>query len=177
MPDVVDLWLSQPLRAGQVLRSNWNEPEISRLVGACVHHKILLEEQNLEREEMLAIMEDVHHSLWKGKAKPWLSVCLSSSMGRAALSMLDLPWPAILWEQDLKSDELVLVHHMPEGIGKDSLLDVLEGITAAEQGTNPPIGRCHPYAGWLFQKTVPIVPLETEYNLDVHLELYRRFQQ
>ena len=66
---------------------------------------------------------------------------------------------------------------MPEGIGKDSLLDVLEGITAAEQGTHPPIGRCHPYVGWLFQKTVPIVPLETEYNLDVHLELYRRFQQ
>ena len=177
MPDVVDLWLSQPLRAGQVLRSNWNEPEISRLIGACVHHKMLLEEQNLEREEMLAIMEDVHHSLWKGKAKPWLSVCLSSSMGRAALSMLDLPWPAILWEQEVKSDELVLVHHMPEGIGKDSLLDVLEGITAAEQGTHPPIGRCHPYAGWLFQKTVPIVPLETEYNLDVHLELYRRLQQ
>jgi hypothetical protein len=177
MPDVVDLWLSQPLRASQVLRNNWNEPGISRLVEACVHHKMLLEEQNLDREEMLAIMEDVHHSLWKEKAKPWLSVCLSSSMGRAALSMLDLPWPAILWEQGLKSDELVLVHHMPDGIGKDSLLDVLEGITAAEQGMNPPIGRCHPYAGWLFQKAVPIVSLETEYNLDVHLELYRRFQQ
>ena len=138
---------------------------------------MLLEEQNLDRGEMLAIMEDVHHSLWKEKAKPWLSVCLSSSMGRAALSMLDLPWPAILWEQGLKSDELVLVHHMPDGIGKDSLLDVLEGITAAEQGMNPPIGRCHPYAGWLFQKAVPIVSLETEHNLDVHLELYRRFQQ
>ena len=55
-------------------------------------------------------------------------------MGRAALSMLDLPWPAILWDQGLKSDELVLVHHMPEGVGKDSLLDVLDGISAFEQG-------------------------------------------
>ena len=171
------MWLSQPLRASEVLRHNWNEPEISQLVGACMHHKILHENQNLDREEMLAIMEDVHHSLWKSNAGSWLSVCLSSSMGRAALSMLDLPWPAILWDQGLKSDELVLVHHMPEGIGKESLLDVLDGITAFEQGMNPPIGRCHPYAGWLFQKAVPIVPLETEHNLDVHLELHRRLQQ
>ena len=177
MPDVIDVWLSQPLRAGDVLRHNWNEPEISRLVEACTHHKMLYENQNLDREEMLAIMEDVHHSLWKPKAKSWLSVCLSSSMGRAALSMLDLPWPAILWDQGLKSDELVLVHHMPDGVGKNSLLDVLDGIAAFEQGTNPPIGRCHPYAGWLFQETVPILPLETEHNLDVHLELHRRLQQ
>ena len=91
--------------------------------------------------------------------------------------MLDSPWPAILWEQGLKSEELVLVHNMPEGIGKDSLLDVLEGITAAEQGMNPPLGRIHPYSGWLFQKSVPIIPLATEYNLDVHLELHRRLQQ
>ena len=177
MPDVTDLWLSQPLRAGDVLRHNWNEPEISRLVEACTHHKMLYENHNLDREGMLAIMEDVHHSLWKSKAPSWLSVCLSSSMGRAALSMLDLPWPAILWDQGLKSDELVLVHHMPEGIGKDSLLDVLDGISAFEQGMNPPIGRSHPFACWLFQKTVPILPIETEHNLDVHIELHRRLQQ
>jgi len=176
-PDIVDLWLSQPLRASEVLRRNWNEPEISRLVEACAHHKMLFENQIVEREEMLALMEDVHYSLWKTNAISWLSICLSSTMGRAALSMLDLPWPAILWEQGLKSEELVLVHHMPEGIGKDSLLDVLEGLTAAEQGMNPPLGRIHPYSGWLFQKSVPIIPLATEYNLDVHLELHRRLQQ
>ena len=177
IPDVIDVWLSQPLRAGDVLRNNWNEPEIFRLVEACTHHKMLYENHNLDREGMLAIMEDVHHSLWKSKAPSWLSVCLSSSMGRAALSMLDLPWPAILWDQGLKSDELVLVHHMPEGIGKDSLLDVLDGISAFEQGMNPPIGRSHPFACWLFQKTVPILPIETDHNLHVHIELHRRLQQ
>ena len=36
MPDVIDAWLSQPLRAGEVLRHNWNEPAISRLVGKLV---------------------------------------------------------------------------------------------------------------------------------------------
>ena len=47
-------------------------------------------------------------------------------MGRAAISILELPWPAILCSQEIKSEDLVLVHHMPEGVGKDSLLDVLE---------------------------------------------------
>ena len=122
-------------------------------------------------------MEDVHFSLWDSKATLWLSVCLSSTMGRAAISILELPWPAILCSQEIKSEDLVLVHHMPEGVGKDSLLDVLEGITAAEQGLNPPVGRTHPFAGWLFKQTVPLIPLETEYNLDIHLELHRRFQQ
>lgn len=175
--DVIDLWLSQPLRAGEVLRKNWKEPDISRLVDACPHHKLLFEDKVLEREQMLAIMEDVHFSLWDSKATLWLSVCLSSTMGRAALSLLELPWPAILCDQGIKSEDLVLVHHMPEGIGKESLLDVLEGITAAEQGLNPPVGRTHPFAGWLFKQTVPLIPLETEYNLDIHLELHRRFQQ
>ena len=177
IPDVIDIWLSQPLRASQVLRRNWDETSISRLVEACHQHKLLLENKNLEREQMLAIMEDVHFSLWKSESTSWLSVCLSSSMGRAALSMLELPWPAILCDQAIKSEDLVLIHHMPEGVGTDSLLDVFEGLTAAEQGSSPPVGRTHPFAGWLFKQTVPLVPLETEYNLDIHLELYRRFQQ
>ena len=177
IPDVVDLWLTQPLRAREVLRLNWKTSEIERLVESCPHHKILLENQTLEREQMLAIMEDVHYSLWKGKAQNWLSNCLSSTLGRDALSILDVPWPVILSGQEITSDELALVHYMPEGIGKESLLDSLDGVTAAEQGTNPPIGRTHPFAGWLFKDKVPHVPLETNFDFEIHIELHRRFQQ
>ena len=91
--------------------------------------------------------------------------------------MLELPWPVILSGQDVNSEELALVHHMPEGIGKDSLLDSLEGITAFEQGINPPVSRTHPFAGWLFKEFVPMISLETDYDLDIHIELHRRFQQ
>ena len=177
MPDVVELWLSQPLRANEVLRKNWSEEEIFKLVDACPQHKMLLSNQIVDRNQMLAIMEDVHYSLWKHNSKEWLSVCLSSSIGRAALSMLELPWPVILSGQGLNSEELALVHHMPEGIGKNSLLDSLEGITASEQGINPPVARTHPFAGWLFKELVPMISLETDYDLDIHIELHRRFQQ
>ncbi len=177
LPDVVDLWLSQPLRASEVLRKNWNFPEISRLVEACAQHKMLLESDTFNREQILAIMEDVHFSLWRNKSRAWLTNCLSSAMGRSALSMLGLPWPVILSEMEIPSEELALVHHMPEGIGKDSLLDSLEGITASEQGFSPPVGRTHPFAGWLFSDKVPLIPLETESNMDIHIALHRRVQQ
>ena len=66
---------------------------------------------------------------------------------------------------------------MPDGIGKDSLLDSLEGIYASERGVNPSVGRTHPFAGWLFKDSVPMVPLDTEHDLDIHIELHRRFHQ
>ena len=126
---------------------------------------------------MLGIMEDVHFSLWKKYSVPWLLNCMSSSLGRDALSILDLPWPAILYDENLKSEDLVLVHHMPEGIGTDSLVDVVEGINAAEEGRPPITGKTHPLAGWLFQKQVPYPSLSTDYNQEIHLALHRRFQQ
>ena len=98
-------------------------------------------------------------------------------MGRSALSLLKLPWPVILCEQNCSSQDLVLIHHIPDGIGKDFLLDALDGISAAEKGVNPPKGRTHTYAGWLFQDKTPLIPLETSGDLDIHLELHRRFQQ
>ena len=91
--------------------------------------------------------------------------------------MIDLPWPAILYEQRITSQELILVHHMPEGIGKDALMDVLEGVSAAEEGRTPAHGRTHPLAGWLFQNQVPMIPITTDFNPDVHLALHRRLQQ
>lgn len=91
--------------------------------------------------------------------------------------MIDLPWPAILYQQGLTSEDLVLVHHMPDGVGKDALMDVLEGISAAEEGRNPPCGRTHPLAGWLFQKQVPSLSAASDFNPDVHLALHRRLQQ
>jgi len=175
--DVTDAWLSQPLRLGEVLLRNWNRNNIATLVTACPQHQLLLENKISDREEILAVMEDVHHSLWAEQSASWLATCMASSSGRAALSLLDLPWPAILYQQDLTSEDLVLVHHMPEGVGTDGIMDVLEGISAAEEGRPPPQGRTHPYAGWLFQNRVPMIPIPCESNLDVHLALHRRLQQ
>jgi hypothetical protein len=175
--DVNEAWLSQPLRLGEVLRKNWNNHNISLLVTACPFHSLLLEDKKLDREDILAIMEDVHYSLWIQKSASWLTTCLASTMGRNALSMLNLPWPAILYQQNISSEDVTLVHHMPDGIGKTSLLDVLDGILAAEQGKPPALGRTHPLAGWLFQKHVPMVPIENTDDPDIHLALHRRFQQ
>ena len=175
--DVSESWLSNPLEVSDVLRKNWNEPKIERLVRACPHHSKLLNQDNFEREDALAIMEDVHHSLWKKHSTSWLQLCMSSTLGRSALSLLDLPWAAILFEQDLKSEDLVLVHHMPEGIGTDSLEDVVEALNAAEEGRPPVSGKSHPLAGWLFQKQMPEPPLTTDFNQEIHLALHRRFQQ
>ena len=175
--DVSEAWLSQPLRLGEVLRKNWNNHNIAILAKSCPQHDLLIQNKKLEREEMLAIMEDVHYSLWLQHSVSWLTTCLASTMGRNALSMLDLPWPAILYQQNLASGDINLVHHMPDGFGKIALLDVLEGLTAAEQGRPPSLGNTHPLAGWLFQKRVPMIPIETKFNPDVHLALHRRFQQ
>ena len=175
--DVNDAWLSQPLRLGEVLLKNWTRNNITVLVAACPQHQLLLENKTLDRNEILAVMEDVHYSLWANQSASWLATCMASSSGRAALSLLDLPWPAILFQQDLTSEDLVLVHHMPDGIGTDGIMAVLEGISAAEEGRPPPQGRTHPYAGWLFQNRVPMIPISCESNPDVHLALHRRLQQ
>ena len=98
-------------------------------------------------------------------------------MGRSALSQISLPWPVILYDQNISSDELALVHHIPDGVGKDSLLDSLEGITSLEKGVSPPSGRTHPYSGWLFKEKVPLIPLQSKGDYDIHIELHRRFQQ
>ncbi len=177
VPDVVDIWLEQPLRASEVLRKNWGELDIDKLANACPQHKLLLEDNVAERTQMLAVMEDVHYSLWEHKSASWLVNCLASSVGRTALSSIEIPWPVILSKLKISSDDLALVHHMPDGIGKDSLLDSLMGISASERGVNPSVGRTHPFAGWLFMDSVPMVPLETKHDLDIHIELHRRFQQ
>ncbi|MEL0100820.1 MAG: hypothetical protein VW862_03870 [Euryarchaeota archaeon] len=65
---------------------------------------------------------------------------------------------------------------MPNGIGKDSLLDVFEGLEAYELGKNPPLGRTHPFVGWLFQDHVPAIPYECDSNLEIHIALHRRIQ-
>ena len=176
--EVIDCWLQNPLRVSEVLRENWSSNDIERLVCACPHHKMLFENKTLnDRVSILAIMEDVHHSLWEKESLQWLLVCLGSTMGRAALSMLDLPWPAILYKKRINSDELRLVHHMPNGPGKDSLLDVLDGLESVENNLPPKRGRTHPMAGWLFQEKIPKPPLKDNHNMEIHIALHRRFQQ
>jgi hypothetical protein len=64
---------------------------------------------------------------------------------------------------------------MDEGPGKDSLLDVLDGLEAREQGIKPSYGRTHPLSGWLFQPIIPLPSLVLEGDLDIHIELHRRF--
>lgn len=177
LPDVIDTWLEQPLRASEVIRKNWREKDIARIASACPQHKLLLEDNVVERTQMLAVMEDVHYSLWQHKSESWLLNCLASSIGRTALSSLKIPWPVILSKKDISSEDLALVHHMPDGVGKDYLIDSLMGITASEQGVNPSLGITHPFAGWLFKDSVPMVHLETKHDLDIHIELHRRFQQ
>ena len=174
--DVVDTWVNQPIRSDEVLKKNWNTTNISKLVEVSRHHKLLLNNEPLSRSDMLAIMEDVNYSLWAHKAKNWLVSCLASNVGRTALSTLDLPWPVILYRSDVTSEDLNLVYHMPDGIGTDSLLDSIEGLQAFENGKTPPIGRTHPYAGWLFQEKIPTIPLECDSNLEIHIALHRRIQ-
>ena len=174
--DVVDTWVNQPIRSDEVLKKNWNTSNISKLVEVSRHHKLLLNNEPLSRSDMLAIMEDVNYSLWAHKAKNWLVSCLASNVGRTALSTLDLPWPVILYRSDVTSEDLNLVYHMPDGIGTDSLLDSIEGLQAFENGKTPPIGRTHPYAGWLFQDKIPTIPLECDSNLEIHIALHRRIQ-
>ena len=174
--DVVETWVNHPIRSDEILSKNWNSSNISRLVEVSRHHKLLLNNEPLSRSEMLAIMEDVNHLLWAHKAKIWLLSCLASNVGRTALSTLELPWPVILSQSEVNSEELNLVYHMPEGIGTDSLLDSIEGLHAYESGKTPPIGRTHPYAGWLFQDKIPTIPLECDSNLEIHIALHRRIQ-
>lgn len=177
LPNVVDTWLEQPLRASEVIRKNWGEEDIARIASACPQHKLLLDDNVVDRTQMLAVMEDVHYSLWQHKSESWLLNCLASSIGRTALSSLEIPWPVILSKKEISSEDLALVHHMPDGLGKDYLIDSLMGITASEQGINPSLGITHPFVGWLFKDSVPMVPLETKHDLDIHIELHRRFQQ
>ena len=69
LPDVIEAWLEQPLRASEVIRKNWGEPEIARIASACPQHKLLLEDNVVDRTQMLAVMEDVHYSLWQHKSE------------------------------------------------------------------------------------------------------------
>ena len=175
--EIVHAWLKNPIRVNDVLKLNWHSKEINDLVESCAQHKALLTGSELDRNQILAIMEDVDYSLWNSKSLDWLILALSSNSGRASLSQLDIPWPAVLCDSEVVSDQIMLVHHMPEGIGKDSLLDVLEGLTARETGRTPARGRTHPFASWLFMEKAPQIPVTTNHNLHVHLALHRRFQQ
>jgi len=135
----------------------------------------LLNNSSLERNEIIGIMEGVHYSLWIDKSLEWLRMLLSSVMGRSILTSLELPWPIILSDLPISSENLHLVHHLDEGPGRDSLLDVYEALVAREERIIPPYGRTHPLSGWLFQPTVPLPPVELVGNFEIHLELYRRF--
>ena len=164
-----------PLRLGEVMRTCWNKPIISLIISACPFHLALKEHSNITREQIIGIIEDVHFSLWKDDALDWLRILIASTSGRSILSTLSIPWPILLCDVPLSSDTLHLVHHMDEGPGKDSLLDVLDGLEAREQGIRPSYGRTHPLSGWLFQPMIPLPPLDFEGDLEIHIELHRRF--
>ena len=170
-------WISNPIRVAEVLRVHWDKPYLEELVSACPIHSSLYSMEGLGRDEMLAIMEDVHHDLWAIHSPDWLRFCLSSTMGRSALSQLQIPWPAVLYQTEIDLETLRLVHHMPDGPGKESLLDVVDGIEARDAGKPPVKGRTHDYSGWLFQKEMPIIPIEPHGDMYVHVALHRRIEQ
>ena len=168
-------FLKNPLQVDKVLRSCWQEPYLPSIISACPHHSALLNNVPLDRDEVVGIMKGVHYSLWNERALEWLRMLLSSATGRSILTNLELPWPVVLSDLPISSENLHLVHHLEDGPGKDSLLDVFEALVAREEKAIPPYGRTHPLSGWLFQPTVPLPSTEIIGNTDIHLELHRRF--
>ena len=65
----------------------------------------MLDDNVVDRTQMLAVMEDVHYSLCSINLKlaPEL---LGLSIGRTALSSLEIPWPVILSKKDISSEDL-----------------------------------------------------------------------
>jgi hypothetical protein len=168
-------FLKNPLQVGKVLRLCWQNSFLPTIISACPYHSALLNNSSLERDEIIGIMEGVHYSLWNERGLEWLRMLLSSVMGRSILTNLELPWPVILSKLPISSENLHLVHHLDDGPGKDSLLDVFEALVAREEQVIPPYGRTHPLSGWLFQPTIPLPPTEIVGNIEIHLELHRRF--
>lgn len=175
--DVTPTFLSNPLRVKEVLKENWHSESISGLISACVHHSMLFHNPPTDRDSILGIMEDVHHSLWHNYALDWLNLFLNTSIGRSALCQLEVPWPILLADKELTSTDLSLVHHMGEGIGKTSLIDVFNSLQSKENNRPPPICVTHPFAGWLFYPSVPNIPNLSEGDVEIHIALHRRLQQ
>ena len=175
--DVSSTYLSHPLRVKQVLKECWDSDILINLISACPHHSILYHNPPSDRDSILGIMEDVHHSLWQEHALEWLKLFLTTSIGRSALCDLDVPWPILLSDKELNSSELSLIHHMGDGVGKISLIDVFNSLQSKENHRPPPICNSHPLAGWLFYPHVPNIPNKCEGDLEIHLALHRRIQQ
>jgi len=104
---------------------------------------------------------------WADKAESWLRSQLSNSAGRAFLSSTDIPWPALIirpkGEQvgppgsrrphpgppKMHIQDLRMINHLGDGIGKDSLLDLLDALESASSKSPPEPGRTHLLVGWL----------------------------
>jgi len=113
------------------------------------------------------LMSDLPYIWWADKAEFWLRSQLSNSIGRAFLSRTNLPWPALIirpkGEQvgppgsrrshpgmpEKHLEDLRLIHHLDEGLGKQSLLDLLDALESAVTRTPPETGRTHLLVGWL----------------------------
>ena len=170
-------WARNPLAIEKVMPSLWMDDELRQIA-------LRSEELNPYRMMSLGEVDDpdtqrqiicfVHPYIWLDYAKQWLLIQLSSSTGRSVIASMELPWPALLWRDPPSVEELRVVHHLEEGPGKNSLLDVLDAL---ESDYAPPTGRTHPLAGWLFRSTIPFISSEVVGDETIHLELYRRFHQ
>ena len=166
-------FLEDPIDIDGVMMACWDSVLKEKVALACPHHHALAVGVQ-DRDAIMGIITTVNHSLWKENALEWLRLFLSSTQGRLLLSKLEIPWPVLLCDSVLLSEDLKLTHHMDSGPGHDSLLDVLDALDARERGIAPPRGRTHPMVGWLFQTTVPIVPIHCEGDMEIHIALHRR---
>ncbi len=129
--------------------------------------KELESDDSISANRQRELISDTPFMWWADKAESWLRIQLSNSTGRAFLSRTDVPWPALIirpkGEQvgppgsrkphpGLPSEHIEdfrLIHHLDEGIGKESLLDLLDALESASSNTPPEPGRTHLLVGWL----------------------------
>jgi hypothetical protein len=173
----VKYWSIAPILSHKVMQIIWKRSDLIAnldLENIEVEYKLLIENQLLSPVEQRKVMRKIHWKLWIHLGKTWLIQQLATHAGRTFLSKLDVPWAIILCDNPPEIQEIHLVNHLENGIGKEALLDVYDAIKTVYA---PPKGRTHPLVGWLFRKKIPFVSEQVYANEAIHLELYRRFHQ
>ena len=173
----VKYWSAAPVFSNKIMRILWKRPEL--IANLDLEHiepefKLLIGNQLLSPTEQRKVMRKIYWKLWAHVGKAWLIQQLATHAGRSFLSKLDVPWAVILCDNPPEIQEIHLVNHLENGIGKNALLDVYDAIKTVYA---PPKGRTHPLVGWLFREKIPFVSEKVYADETIHLELYRRFHQ
>ena len=173
----VKYWSAAPVFSNKIMRILWKRPELIANVDLEYiepEFKLLIGNQLLSPTEQRKVMRKIYWKLWAHVGKAWLIQQLATHAGRSFLSKLDVPWAVILCDNPPEIQEIHLVNHLENGIGKNALLDVYDAIKTVYA---PPKGRTHPLVGWLFREKIPFVSEKVYADETIHLELYRRFHQ